>query len=122
MRARRYSACRSRHEIGRNAEFLELHFLKPFNDILQLGVSAPFNDGGFGEIVPDSEFVLSKIAHKAKIEVTEEGTEASAATTAFLVTKSAILIEHVDFDKPFLFVVRDNVQKLPLFIGKVTNP
>ncbi len=85
-------------------------------------MNAPFDQGGFDEIVPDSNFVLSQIKHKAKIEVNEEGTEASAATAAFLVTKSAIVIETVDIDRPFLFIVRDRLQRIPLFVGKVTDP
>ncbi|MEJ1269951.1 hypothetical protein NN561_000769 [Cricetulus griseus] len=63
---------------------------------------------------------VSKLMHKSFIEVTEEGTEATAATENNIVEKQ--LPESTVFraDHPFLFVIRKN--GIILFTGKVSCP
>lgn len=66
---------------------------------------------------------ISKVIHKAFVDVNEEGTEAAAATAVLMATDSvppptpAFRADH-----PFLFLLRDNKTGAVLFIGRVTDP
>ncbi|KAL3617795.1 hypothetical protein CASFOL_038116 [Castilleja foliolosa] len=65
----------------------------------------------------------TKIYHKTFIEVNEEGTEAAAATAGVVVCAMAAPPKQ-DFvaDHPFLFVVREGMTGVVLFVGQVLNP
>jgi serpin B len=65
---------------------------------------------------------ISKIIHKAFVEVNEEGTEAAAATAVIMTEKAAR--RSVDFkaDRPFIFFLKDNESNSILFIGAIVNP
>lgn len=71
---------------------------------------------------PDRLFV-SAVAHKAFVDVNEEGTEAAAAT-GIMVGTTAMPMEPLVFraDHPFLFVIRENKTGSILFIGRVVDP
>ena len=61
---------------------------------------------------------ISKILHKAAITVDENGTEA-AGSSFFDVPFSPKL---VIVNRPFLFILRDSHNRIPLIMGKVVNP
>ncbi|XP_059852110.1 serpin E3 [Delphinus delphis] len=65
---------------------------------------------------------VSEAIHKAKIEVSEEGTKASAATALLLLKRSRIPIFKAD--RPFIFFLREpNTGITHVFsIGRVSNP
>jgi serpin B len=67
----------------------------------------------------DRPLVISRVVHKAVVDVNEEGTEAAAATGV-----SGDEGEPVKFraDHPFLFLIRDNRSGSVLFLGRLTNP
>nr|AAI62112.1 Serpin peptidase inhibitor, clade B (ovalbumin), member 1, like 1 [Danio rerio]AAI62487.1 Serpin peptidase inhibitor, clade B (ovalbumin), member 1, like 1 [Danio rerio]AAI62929.1 Serpin peptidase inhibitor, clade B (ovalbumin), member 1, like 1 [Danio rerio]AAQ97848.1 serine proteinase inhibitor, clade B, member 1 [Danio rerio] len=69
-----------------------------------------------------NDLVLSKVIHKAFVEVNEEGTEAAAATAA--IAKFLCYIPPVSFnaDHPFLFFIRHNPTKSILFYGRFCSP
>ncbi|XP_007933679.1 serpin B7 [Orycteropus afer afer] len=71
-------------------------------------------------IAAGGRLYLSKLMHKSYIEVTEEGTEATATTGTNIVEKQ--LPESTVFraDHPFLFFIRKN--NIILFSGKVSCP
>ncbi|MBA4387339.1 MAG: serpin family protein [Verrucomicrobia bacterium] len=71
---------------------------------------------------PDRLFI-SAVAHKAFVDVNEEGTEAAAAT-GIMVGTTAMPAEPLIFraDHPFLFVIRENKTGSILFIGRVVDP
>ncbi|XP_058412590.1 serpin B7 isoform X1 [Diceros bicornis minor] len=71
-------------------------------------------------IAAGGRLYVSKLMHKSYIEVTEEGTEATAATGSNIVEKQ--LPESTVFraDHPFLFVIRK--EDIILFSGKVSCP
>ncbi|XP_057626244.1 serpin B7 isoform X2 [Chionomys nivalis] len=71
-------------------------------------------------IASGGRLYISKLMHKSFIEVTEEGSEATAATENDIVEKQ--LPESTVFraDHPFLFVIRKN--GIILFTGKVACP
>ncbi|XP_069572943.1 leukocyte elastase inhibitor-like [Brachyistius frenatus] len=64
---------------------------------------------------------LSTVAHKAFVEVNEEGTEAAAAT-AGMVMLCMMREEHFMADHPFLFFIRHNKTKSILFLGRFSSP
>ncbi|XP_034530120.1 leukocyte elastase inhibitor-like isoform X1 [Notolabrus celidotus] len=64
---------------------------------------------------------LSTVAHKAFVEVNEEGTEAAAAT-AGIIAFCMLREEHFTADHPFLFFIRHNKTKSILFLGRFTSP
>ncbi|XP_071767969.2 leukocyte elastase inhibitor [Centroberyx gerrardi] len=64
---------------------------------------------------------LSTVAHKAFVEVNEEGTEAAAAT-AGLIAFCMLSEEHFTADHPFLFFIRHNKTKSILFLGRFSSP
>jgi serpin B len=66
---------------------------------------------------------ISRVIHQAFIKVTEEGTEAAAATAVFLATSARITnINHFIADHPFIILIKDNTTGSILFFGKLMNP
>ncbi|XP_007486926.2 serpin B12 [Monodelphis domestica] len=65
---------------------------------------------------------LSKAIHKTFVEVSEDGTEAAAATGAVVSTKSASPYVPFYTNHPFLFFIKDNKTNTILFYGKVCSP
>ena len=64
---------------------------------------------------------ISKVIHKAFVDVNEEGTEAAAATHVVL-AREGPPVRPVRADHPFLFLIRDNASGSILFMGRVTDP
>ncbi|XP_016311750.1 leukocyte elastase inhibitor-like isoform X2 [Sinocyclocheilus anshuiensis] len=64
---------------------------------------------------------LSAVAHKAFVDVNEEGTEAAAATAA-IVAFCMLREEHFMADHPFLFFIRHNPTNSILFFGRFRGP
>ncbi|XP_060773787.1 leukocyte elastase inhibitor-like [Neoarius graeffei] len=64
---------------------------------------------------------VSSVAHKAFVEVNEEGTEAAAATVVMI---ALCLAQEENFmaDHPFLFFIRHNPTKSILFFGRFRGP
>ncbi|XP_041863172.1 leukocyte elastase inhibitor-like isoform X3 [Melanotaenia boesemani] len=69
----------------------------------------------------DGGLFLSTVAHKAFVEVNEEGTEAAAAT-AGMIAFCMLREEHFTADHPFLFFIRHNKTKSILFLGRFSSP
>ena len=66
---------------------------------------------------------VSEIVQKAFVEVNEEGTKATAATAAILMLNSSRPEpERFTCDRPFMFLIRDNLTGMILFSGHVTDP
>lgn len=64
---------------------------------------------------------LSTVAHKAFVEVNEEGTEAAAAT-AGIATFCMFREEHFTADHPFLFLIKHKASNSVLFLGRFMSP
>ena len=74
--------------------------------------------------VENENIYINKVIHKTYIEVDEKGTKAAAATGVEVNETSAILEEEryvVKLDRPFIYVIMDNVMNLPIFIGTVMD-
>lgn len=66
---------------------------------------------------------LSDILHRTRLKVTEEGTEAAAATLAFASQSMARKRPRTfAFNRPFLFLLRDLRDQRVLFMGRVADP
>lgn len=65
---------------------------------------------------------ISKVIHKALIQLDEEGTEAAAATAVVMEYTSADPMPEFRADHPFLFLIRDNITESILFVGRVIEP
>jgi serpin B len=63
---------------------------------------------------------IDKVVHQARVDVNEEGTEASAATA--VVMKKGPPIPEFTADHPFLFFIRDRQSGSILFLGRAVNP
>ena len=68
---------------------------------------------------PANDLVLSKVVHKAFVEVNEEGTEAAAATAYAM---ACSMPDMFVADHPFLFFIRHNPSKSILFAGRYCSP
>ena len=72
----------------------------------------------------DSPIVISDILQRTYIDVNEEGTEAAAAT-AIIATKGAApsnrTVREVYLNRPFVFIIWDNVNNECLFIGRINT-
>lgn len=99
----------------------KIEFEVDLNESLKkLGIKKVFEDGAdLSNLLNKSEPLrISKIAHKAIIEVSEEGAEAAAATKVSVNTKSAFKRHNVFIcNQPFIFVLRDTDSTL--FMGRV---
>uniref|UniRef100_A0A3Q0RN63 Serpin B6 n=1 Tax=Amphilophus citrinellus TaxID=61819 RepID=A0A3Q0RN63_AMPCI len=71
---------------------------------------------------PANDLVLSKVVHKAFVEVNEEGTEAAAATAAIMMLRCARIPDRFIADHPFLFFIRHNPSMSILFAGRYCSP
>ena len=65
---------------------------------------------------------LSKVMHKSFLEVTEEGTEAVAATGEDVMTGSLTTIPMFYADHPFLFFIQHSRTGAILFCGRFCSP
>ncbi|XP_072216430.1 serpin E3 [Excalfactoria chinensis] len=87
-----------------------------------LGIRDAFDPitANFKGISEQAGLYISEAIHKAKIEVTEDGTKASGATAMVLLKRSRTPIFKAD--RPFIFFLRQANTGSVLFIGRVTNP
>jgi serpin B len=98
--------------------------VKLLNDVLtDLGMGIAFSpEADFSGINPG--IFISKVMHKAVIEVNEKGSEAAAATVVVMAESAAPVEEIVEFivNRPFFFVIADDRSGAVLFMGKVVEP
>uniref|UniRef100_A0A8C2E3T6 Serpin B6 n=1 Tax=Cyprinus carpio TaxID=7962 RepID=A0A8C2E3T6_CYPCA len=72
---------------------------------------------------PNNDLVVTKVIHKAFVEVNEEGTEAAAATGVIIAGFSMPLPPKTFIaDHPFLFFIRHNPSNSILFYGRFCSP
>uniref|UniRef100_A0A3P8W0D6 Serpin B6 n=1 Tax=Cynoglossus semilaevis TaxID=244447 RepID=A0A3P8W0D6_CYNSE len=69
-----------------------------------------------------NDLVVSKIVHKAFVDVNEEGTEAAAATAVTVGITSVRPSKSFTADHPFLFFIRHNASMSVLFAGRYCSP
>ena len=65
---------------------------------------------------------LSRVVHKSFVEVTEEGTEAAAATGAVVMMRCLMVVPRFNADHPFLFFIQHSKTGAILFCGRFCLP
>jgi serine protease inhibitor len=106
----------------------KLDYEETLNDSLKaVGMGVAFNprEADFSGIRPERDLYISEVKHKAVVDVNEEGTEASAATSVGVsITSARQPRERFSFvaDRPFLMAIRDSQTGAILFMGAVMEP
>ncbi|XP_040403917.1 serpin B10-like [Cygnus olor] len=90
----------------------------------KMGIQDAFTEGqaDFTGMSENDDLVLSQVFHKCHMEVNEEGTEAAAASSAALTSRSLGAAIIFVADHPFLFFIRHNSTKCILFLGRFCSP
>jgi len=95
------------------------------NALSTMGMPTAFSGkADFSGISPAGGLAISDVVHKAFVYVSEQGTEAAAATGIAVMASAHITKPPVIFraDHPFLFLIRDTRTGAILFIGRLTSP
>ncbi len=89
------------------------------DELIKLGAGKVF-EGGLKSILENEELLIDDVLHKTYIKINEKETEAAATTAVIAKATSAKPTEPVVFkaDRPFYFVIRDNVMDEVLFMGR----
>lgn len=70
----------------------------------------------------DEGLYISDIRHKTYISVDDRGTKAAAITAVAVDTRSMEILDmQIRLDRPFVYMIIDNSQNLPIFIGTVMD-
>ena len=89
---------------------------------LGMGIAFDNNRADFARINSQIPLWISRVLHKTFIEVTEEGTEAAAATVVEMEFKSpGLTTQIIRVNHPFIFAIRERHSRTILFIGKVLS-
>ncbi|XP_058932609.1 serpin B6-like isoform X2 [Kogia breviceps] len=89
-----------------------------------LGMTDAFESASadFSAMSSQGNLCLSRVAHKAFVEVDEEGTEAAAATAAVMMLRCARIPPRFCADHPFLFFIQHSKTRALLFCGRLSSP
>lgn len=93
-----------------------------------MGMPAAFEDGAdFSGMSGRPDLKISRVIHKAFVEVNEKGTEAAAATAVLMMYATGIPAAQPEpkifkADRPFVFLIRDRRTGAILFAGRMTEP
>ncbi|KAJ3674361.1 hypothetical protein LUZ60_004977 [Juncus effusus] len=94
----------------------------------KLGLELPFSQNAeLTEMIDSSvgnNLCVSSVFHKSFVEVNEEGTEAAAASAAVVVLRAIFMEQKEEFvaDRPFVFVIKEEMTGVVLFVGQVLDP
>ncbi|XP_073725176.1 leukocyte elastase inhibitor-like [Misgurnus anguillicaudatus] len=94
------------------------------NLLVKLGMVDAFEKGkaNFSGMSPKNDLVVSEVIHKSFVEVSEEGTEAAAATGVYMGLLLCTPPQFFNADHPFLFFIRHNPTNTILFYGRFCSP
>jgi serine protease inhibitor len=90
------------------------------NTLSAMGMPQAFTNADFSGMNGQRDLVISKVIHKAFVDVNEQGTEAAAATAVLMATRGGNQTFRID--RPFIFLIRDRNSRSILFLGRVVNP
>lgn len=104
----------------------ELEYDITMNEVLHnMGMANAFSpsEADFSAINPDKQLFIDEVKHKSFVTVDEEGTEAAAVTSVSVgVTSAGPQIRTLQFDRPFVFTIRERTSGTILFMGMMKNP
>ena len=101
----------------------ELEWENLLNEVLSdEGMSVAFSDNADFSGLGSDGLKISKVKHKSFISVDEAGTEASAVTSVEIVNTSLPSYPNLNFNRPFVLLIRDHATNQPLFLGQIMEP
>lgn len=87
-----------------------------------MGMRTAFSGAAdFSGIAPGG-LAISRVVHKAFVEIDEKGTEAAAATAVLMSITAVEMHPTFRADHPFLFLIRDEKTGAIVFVGRVLDP
>ena len=90
----------------------------------RMGITHAFDDADFSGISRSDSLAIGRVLHKARLELDNAGTKAAAVTVVEM-TRAAVPvpgdISAVRLDRPFVYMIIDTEQMLPIFIGTLTE-
>ena len=99
--------------------------LIPALEALGMGIAFEAGRADFSNLT-ELESFINQVRHKTFIDVTEEGTEAAAATSIGIMPTSIMIPEEEPFtmevDRPFFAAIRDRHTGSLLFMGAIADP
>jgi len=88
-----------------------------------LGAKDMFSIGAdFDKIVTGGLISVGDILHEACVEVSKNGTQGSAATGIEVTLLSLGSQKEVLVDRPFIFIIQDKINKIPVLVGRIKDP
>jgi serine protease inhibitor len=103
----------------------KVEYKAKLNDaLIAMGMEKAFTTADFSNMSESmgKQLVISEVKHKSFIEVNEEGTEASAATSVEMRLTAVMETSNLEFTKPFVYLIRDSMTGAILFIGTMEDP
>ncbi len=86
-----------------------------------MGMEIAFSPAAdFSNMITDGSACIDNVKHKAFVQVDELGTEAAAVTLVSIMRTS--IGPGPTFNRPFLFVISEEISGAVLFMGKIANP
>lgn len=93
------------------------------DELKTLGMPHAFgNTADFSGMTQSAQIQLTDVIHQATITVDEQGVEAAAGTAVIGGLVSLPPVATVIIDRPFYFIVRDELSGTALFVGRVVHP
>jgi serine protease inhibitor len=87
--------------------------------LMMIGMNELFIKGLPKLSTPIFNVPVGNVTHDVFFDLNESGIEGAAITTISTVAETSPF--SIKFDRPFLFVLRDNLTNMPIFIGKVSK-
>lgn len=114
------------HMLGVSMPKFSFEYEIQLNDVLKsLGMPEAFNSAtaDFTRMARSSRgnIYIDEVVHKTYISLDELGTKAGAVTKVEMKDESAMEMDFIKLDRPFLFAIIDNETKIPIFIGSLMN-
>ncbi|KAJ1087892.1 hypothetical protein NDU88_001051 [Pleurodeles waltl] len=98
------------------------HKLDLKKSLHMLNVTEIFNHGcDLSGITEPADIYVSNVVQKVSIEINEDGSEAAASTGMDISAMSMVRYQFVA-NRPFMFIIKENLLGSILFMGKLTNP
>lgn len=98
------------------------------SDLQKIGIQTVFSDAADLSGISSDPLKADDVLHKATIKCSEKGVKAAAATVIILKDNAAVFepeekkIIYLNYNKPFLFIIRDSNTKEVWFTGTVYEP
>ena len=94
--------------------------------LLEMGLSDAFTPekADFSLMTDETPAYIGDVVHKTFIQVDDKGTKAGAATIVEMECGSAMIEEEIKtvyLDRPFVYVIMDDLTNIPIFMGVVTK-